>query len=119
LPPLYPRICFAINYHVGTYGGTRYLRLVSKLKAISTEQADARSNMTGRIVDSYSNISTVKLFSHTSQEADYAQDSMMRFLTTVYGQMRLVTVINVLVQIIKSLACQLSAPRDNNAGKTK
>lgn len=78
-------------------------KLVPKLKAISTEQADARSNMTGRIVDSYTNISTVKLFSHTSQEADYAQDSMMRFLTTVYGQMRLVTVINVLVQIINYL----------------
>jgi ATP-binding cassette subfamily B multidrug efflux pump len=78
-------------------------KLVPKLKAISTEQADARSNMTGRIVDSYSNISTVKLFSHSSQEADYAQDSMMRFLTTVYGQMRLVTVINVLVQIINYL----------------
>jgi ATP-binding cassette subfamily B multidrug efflux pump len=78
-------------------------KLVPKLKAISTEQADARSNMTGRIVDSYSNISTVKLFSNTSQEADYAQDSMMGFLTTVYGQMRLVTVINVLVQIINYL----------------
>ncbi|MBB1363314.1 ABC transporter ATP-binding protein [Shewanella sp. SR44-4] len=75
-------------------------KLVPKLKAISTEQADARSTMTGRIVDSYTNISTVKLFSHTTQEADYAQDSMTRFLKTVYGQMRLVTVINVLVQII-------------------
>lgn len=75
-------------------------KLVPKLKAISTEQADARSTMTGRIVDSYTNISTVKLFSHTTQEADYAQDSMTHFLKTVYGQMRLVTIINVLVQII-------------------
>jgi ATP-binding cassette, subfamily B, multidrug efflux pump len=75
-------------------------KLVPKLKAISTEQADARSTMTGRIVDSYTNISTVKLFSHTKQEADYARDSMMIFLKTVYGQMRLVTVINVSVQII-------------------
>ncbi|MGI2106714.1 ABC transporter ATP-binding protein [Shewanella frigidimarina] len=75
-------------------------KFVPKLKAISTEQADARSTMTGRIVDSYTNISTVKLFSHTTQEADYAQDSMTRFLKTVYGQMRLVTIINVLVQII-------------------
>ncbi|PKG76896.1 multidrug ABC transporter ATP-binding protein [Shewanella sp. Actino-trap-3] len=78
-------------------------KLVPKLKAISTEQADARSTMTGRIVDSYTNISTVKLFSHTTQEADYAQDSMTRFLKTVYGQMRLVTIINVLVQIINYL----------------
>ena len=75
-------------------------KLVPKLKAISAEQADARSTMTGRIVDSYTNISTVKLFSHTKQEADYAQASMMTFLKTVYGQMRLVTVINVSVQII-------------------
>ncbi|MDP5145049.1 ABC transporter ATP-binding protein [Shewanella sp. ULN5] len=78
-------------------------KLVPKLKAISAEQADARSSMTGRIVDSYTNISTVKLFSHTKQEADYAQDSMMTFLKTVYGQMRLVTVISVLVQIINYL----------------
>ncbi|PMG79177.1 multidrug ABC transporter ATP-binding protein [Shewanella sp. 10N.286.51.B7] len=78
-------------------------KLVPKLKAISTKQADARSTMTGRIVDSYTNISTVKLFSHTKQEADYAQDSMMGFLQTVYGQMRLVTIINVLVQAINYL----------------
>ncbi|WP_119969692.1 ABC transporter ATP-binding protein [Shewanella japonica] len=77
--------------------------LVPKLKAISAKQADARSTMTGRIVDSYTNISTVKLFSHTKQEADYAQDSMMGFLHTVYGQMRLVTIINVLVQGINYL----------------
>ncbi|WP_144213887.1 ABC transporter ATP-binding protein [Shewanella donghaensis] len=75
-------------------------KLVPKLKAISAEQADARSSMTGRIVDSYTNIATVKLFSHTKQEAEYAQNSMMRFLKTVYGQMRLVTIINVLVQTI-------------------
>ncbi|UJF23152.1 ABC transporter ATP-binding protein [Shewanella sp. OMA3-2] len=75
-------------------------KLVPKLKAIATEQADARSTMTGRIVDSYTNISTVKLFSHTQQETEYAKDSMMIFLKTVYGQMRLVTVINVSVQII-------------------
>lgn len=75
-------------------------KLVPKLKAISAKQADARSTMTGRIVDSYTNISTVKLFSHTKQEADYARDSMSLFLDTVYGQMRLVTVINVAVQII-------------------
>ncbi|WP_445778378.1 ABC transporter ATP-binding protein [Shewanella sp.] len=75
-------------------------KLVPKLKAISAKQADARSTMTGRIVDSYTNISTVKLFSHTKQEADYARDSMSLFLETVYGQMRLVTVINVAVQVI-------------------
>lgn len=65
--------------------------LLPKLKAVSQKQADARSEMTGRIVDSYTNISTVKLFSHTQKEAEYAKDSMNVFLQTVYPQMRLVT----------------------------
>ncbi|WP_278384977.1 ABC transporter transmembrane domain-containing protein, partial [Alteromonas mediterranea] len=46
--------------------------LVPKLKEVSQKQADARSLMTGRIVDSYTNITTVKLFSHSRREADYA-----------------------------------------------
>ncbi len=78
-------------------------KLVPKLKKISAKQADARSVMTGRLVDSYTNIATVKLFSHTNQEADYAKQSMMGFLKTVYRQMRLVTKISVLVQIINYL----------------
>jgi len=73
---------------------------VPKLKAISTAQADARSTMTGRIVDSYSNIATVKLFSHTQREADYAQQGMQGFLTTVYQQMRLATGLNVSIHTL-------------------
>jgi len=62
---------------------------IPKLKRVSTLQADARSSMTGRIVDSYTNIATVKLFAHTQREAIYAKDSMDGFLATVYRQMRL------------------------------
>ncbi len=79
------------------------LFFIPKLKAISTKQADARSSMTGRMVDSYTNIATVKLFAHTQQEADYARDSMDEFLQTVHKQMRLVTGINVSVQVINYL----------------
>ncbi|GIU31201.1 ABC transporter ATP-binding protein/permease [Shewanella schlegeliana] len=75
-------------------------KFLPKLKKVSTEQADARSTMTGRIVDSYTNIATVKLFSHTQQEAEYAKGSMKTFLSTVYKQMRLVTWINVSVQVL-------------------
>ncbi|MGS0690326.1 ABC transporter ATP-binding protein [Shewanella sp. 30m-9] len=78
-------------------------KFLPKLKKVSTEQADARSTMTGRIVDSYTNIATVKLFSHTQKEAEYAKSSMKSFLHTVYRQMRLVTWINVSVQIINYL----------------
>ena len=64
---------------------------VPRLKTISREQANARSTMTGRVADSYTNITTVKLFSHAGREAAYAQDSMDSFLITVHEQMRLTT----------------------------
>ncbi len=67
---------------------------VPKLKRIASSQADARSEMTGRIVDSYTNISTIKLFSYTQREEQYAKESMDVFLQPVYKQMRLVTSLN-------------------------
>ncbi|MBE1273923.1 ABC transporter ATP-binding protein [Enterovibrio baiacu] len=73
---------------------------VPRLKAVSTEQADARSLMTGRIVDSYTNIATVKLFSHTDRETEYAEEGMNTFLDTVHRQMRLATGFNIAVEII-------------------
>ena len=76
---------------------------IPKLEAVSTRQADARSEMTGRIVDTYTNITTVKLFSHSQREADYAQASMALFLDTVHDQMRLVTRLVVSVWIINTL----------------
>lgn len=76
---------------------------VPKLKRVSTKQADARSTMTGRIVDSYTNVSTVKLFSHTQREASYAKEGMDGFLKTVHQQMRLVTGLNVGVQVCNYL----------------
>lgn len=77
--------------------------LVPRLKAISQKQADARSMMTGRIVDSYTNIATVKLFSHSRREADYAKESMDGFLQTVYPQMRLVTVLESCVELANAI----------------
>jgi ATP-binding cassette subfamily B multidrug efflux pump len=76
---------------------------VPKLKDISTTQANARSDMTGRIVDSYTNISTVKLFSHSQRESDYAKEGMDGFLQTVYKQMRLAVGLNVSVHAINYL----------------
>ncbi len=64
---------------------------VPRLRDVSQRQADARSEMTGRIVDSYTNIATVKLFAHAGREESYARDSMEKFLGSVHPQMRLVT----------------------------
>ena len=73
---------------------------VPKLKKVASSQADARSEMTGRIVDSYTNISTIKLFSYTQREEQYAKDSMDVFLQPVYKQMRLVTSLNFAIQTL-------------------
>ena len=70
---------------------------IPRMGKISQAQADARSMMTGRIVDSYTNIATVKLFSHSNREESYASEAMDQFLDTVYRQMRLFTVLNMLV----------------------
>ena len=68
--------------------------LIPKLAKTAQRQADARSLMTGRITDAYSNITTVKLFSHGAREARYAKESMEEFMLTVHAQMRLATLLD-------------------------
>ena len=76
--------------------------LMPKLGKTAQAQADARSLMTGRITDAYSNIATVKLFSHGSREAQYAKQSMDEFMVTVYAQMRFATLLQTWSFIINS-----------------
>ncbi|GLQ79866.1 multidrug ABC transporter ATP-binding protein [Mesorhizobium huakuii] len=76
---------------------------IPRLGKVGEEQANARSVMTGRVVDSYSNIQTVKLFSHAKREATFAREGMMGFLDTVYRSMRLVTVLFGTLYILNAL----------------
>jgi ATP-binding cassette subfamily B multidrug efflux pump len=64
---------------------------VPRLGQVAAAQADARSLMTGRVTDAYTNIATVKLFSHASREAGFARASMQEFMQTAYVQGRLVS----------------------------
>lgn len=74
-----------------------------QLSLLSRMQADARSVMTGRVVDSYTNIMTVKLFAHAGHEAAYARDSMEGFLRTVHPQMRMVTLLQTSMSVINGV----------------
>lgn len=76
---------------------------IPRLGKVGEEQANARSVMTGRVVDSYSNIQTVKLFSHAKREATFAREGMTGFLDTVYRSMRLVTVLFGSLYILNAL----------------
>ncbi|RCW71299.1 ATP-binding cassette subfamily B multidrug efflux pump [Pseudorhodoferax soli] len=64
---------------------------VPRLGSVGKAQADARSAMVGRVTDAYTNIMTVKLFSHTQREAQVARSAMQDFIVTGYRQMRLVS----------------------------
>ncbi len=64
---------------------------VPRLGRVAKSQADARSLMTGRITDAYTNIATVKLFSHAQRESAYVRGAMQEFMKTARAQMRLVS----------------------------
>ncbi len=76
---------------------------IPRLAKIAEQQADARSLMTGRIVDSYTNISTVKLFSHSHREESYARDAMDGFMVTVHSQMRMFSLLNIIITAMNCL----------------
>ena len=73
---------------------------VPRLGKVAAAQADARSLMTGRITDAYTNIATVKLFSHAHREADFARGAMKEFMVSAHAQMRLVTGFEVVNQLL-------------------
>ncbi|RRD57034.1 ABC transporter ATP-binding protein [Comamonadaceae bacterium OH2545_COT-014] len=76
---------------------------VPRLGAVSRAQADARSVMTGRITDAYTNIATVKLFSHARREAAFARAAMDEFKLTGYAQMRLVSLFDTVNHLLITL----------------
>ena len=92
-----PLLLWLLGYVVTLY------YFVPKLKGLAKEQADARSAVTGRIVDSYTNIATVKMFAHADREDNYAREGMEWFLDRVHAQMRLVTILTVLLNTMNSI----------------
>ena len=76
---------------------------VPRLGKVAEAQADARSLMTGRITDAYTNIATVKLFSHAQRESHFARGAMQEFLGAVNAQMRLVTAFETVNQLLSVL----------------
>ena len=76
---------------------------VPRLGEVAKAQADARSLMTGRVTDAYTNIATVKLFSHAQREAGFARSAMQEFMVTAHQQMRLVSGFETVNQLLSVL----------------
>jgi ATP-binding cassette, subfamily B, multidrug efflux pump len=64
---------------------------VPRIRARSKIQSEARSSLMGRIVDSYTNMATVKLFSHTDREDAYARDGIVEHTEKLQHQMWAIT----------------------------
>ncbi len=69
----------------------------------STAASDARSKVTGRVVDSYTNIHSVKMFAHHDREIAYAGEAIEEAREKFQTEMRIVTLMDVMLTFINGL----------------
>ncbi|WP_135450573.1 ABC transporter ATP-binding protein [Tabrizicola caldifontis] len=69
----------------------------------ATVSSEARSAVTGRVVDSYTNIHSVKLFANQDQELDYAKEAIERARKTFQTEMRIVTRMDMALTFLNGL----------------
>ena len=69
----------------------------------ATASSDARSAVTGRVVDSYSNIHSVKLFAHQDSEINYAKEAIEKSRQTFQVEMRIVTRMDMVLTFLNGL----------------
>ena len=62
---------------------------IPKVGKASKLSSDARSSITGRVVDSYTNIESVKLFAHHDKEENYAKEAIENTRQRFFAEMRL------------------------------
>lgn len=65
--------------------------------------SDARSEVTGRVVDSYTNIHSVKMFAHHDREIAYAHDAIEKTRKAFQREMRLYTIMDVTLVLLNGL----------------
>ena len=70
---------------------------VPRIRRRSEELAHMRATVTGRIVDSYANIQTVKLFAHHEREDEHAREALADHTAAFHRQTRLITFLNLTV----------------------
>ena len=67
---------------------------VRRVGPASQAASDARSTVTGRVVDSYSNIHSVKMFAHHDTELTYAREAIEKTRRTFQTEMRIYTIMD-------------------------
>ena len=76
---------------------------VKRVGPASQAASDARSAVTGRVVDSYTNIHSVKMFAHDQQELDYAREAIEETRRTFQIEMRIFTIMDSVLVTLNGL----------------
>ncbi|WP_299950139.1 ABC transporter ATP-binding protein [uncultured Ruegeria sp.] len=76
---------------------------VKRVGPASQAASDARSTVTGRVVDSYTNIHSVKMFAHNTQELDYAREAIEETRRTFQTEMRIFTIMDAVLVTLNGL----------------
>ena len=97
-----PRLAIPMIIWAGLYGALVFWT-VRRVGPASTASSDARSAVTGRIVDSYTNIHSVKMFSQDDQELNYGVEAIEKARTTFQYEMRLYTLMDIGLVMLNGL----------------
>jgi ATP-binding cassette, subfamily B, multidrug efflux pump len=69
----------------------------------SKAASDARSAVTGRVVDAYTNVHSVKMFAHHDLELDFAKEAIEEARRTFQKEMRIFTIMDVYLVALNGL----------------
>jgi len=94
-----PRLAIPLVIWLGLYGALIYW-VITRIGPASKAASDARSQVTGRVVDSYTNIHSVKLFAHHDGELEFAKDAIEHSRRTFQYEMRLYTIMDVVLTVL-------------------
>jgi ATP-binding cassette subfamily B multidrug efflux pump len=96
------RLAFPLALWIANYLATLVF-FIPRIRRRSQELAHMRATLTGRIVDSYANIQTVKLFAHLEREDQHAREALVDHTAAFHRQTRLITLMNLTVSTSNSL----------------
>ncbi|MGR3494521.1 ABC transporter ATP-binding protein [Citreimonas sp.] len=92
-----PLIAWLIGYAV------LMVWVIKRVGPASKAASDARSEVTGRVVDAYTNIHSVKMFAHHDRELDYAKEAIEKTRRTFGAEMRIYTIMDVALTVLNGL----------------
>ncbi len=92
-----PIVLWFAGYTALLYG------FVPRMRERSRRMSEVRSNLTGRVVDSYTNILTVKLFARARDEDAFVQESVDEHTRTFHHQLRLITLLSLVLTLLNAM----------------